>query len=170
MHGKIAQPRKGVKFDAHPQMNTEGAEAYQGHELADGSLDMKVLRALETDRALSGGKRREHDEYTIDLHDLAHLVHPTQQNAVNLGHSDRDILDKESDRGQDLMDPRLGLRNGLGSLASDENLVRVAAKGTRGTVSIGVGEARREVDGSVGGRLDMLDVLPVSATQQRLHA
>lgn len=130
---------------------------------------MQVLGSLETNRALSGGKRREHNEDTVDLHNLAHLVHPTQQNAVNLGHSDRDILDKESDSGQDLVNPRLGLRNGLGSLARDEDLVRVAAKSTRRAVSIGVREARRKVDGSVGGRLDVLDVLAVSATQQWLH-
>lgn len=88
---------------------------------------MEVLGALETNRALSGGKRREHNEDTVGLHDLAHLVHPTQQNAINLGHGDGNILDKESDSRQDLMDPRLGLRNGLGGLASDEDLVGVTA-------------------------------------------
>ena len=131
---------------------------------------MEVLGALETNRALSRGKRRKHDEDAVGLHDLAHLIHPTQQNAVNLGHGNRDILDKQSDSGQDLMDTRLGLRNGFRILPGDENLVRVAAQGTRGAVSIGVGKARRKVDRGVGGRLDVLDVLPVSATQQRLHA
>lgn len=144
-------------------------KSYQRHELTDGSLDMEVLGALETNRALSGGKRWDHDEDTVGLHDLAHLVHPTQQNAINLGHGNRNVLDKESDSGQDLVDPRLGLRNGLGSLSSDEDLIRIAAQGTRGAVTIRVGEARREVDSSVGGRLDVLDVLPVSATKQRLQ-
>ena len=134
---KLASLKKSLVVRSSTDAYNRG-KSYQRHELADGSLNMKVLGALETNRALPGSKRREHDEDTVGLHDLAHLVHPTQQNAVNLGHGNRNILDEESDGGQNLVDASLGLRNGLGGLASDEDLIRVTAQSTRRAVSIGV--------------------------------
>lgn len=60
---------------------------------------MQVLDGLHTDHALPGPQGREHDECTIGLGDLANLVHPAEQDAVNLGSGYRHVFDEESDTG-----------------------------------------------------------------------
>lgn len=130
---------------------------------------MEVLNRLHANQAVPGAKRREHDESTIGLADLPDLVHSAQQNAINLGRRDRDILGEESDTGQKLMDAELGLLDRLGRVTRDQDLGRVPTLGIGRAVTVAVRKRRREVDGRVGHRLNELDVLAVPATQELVH-
>ena len=130
---------------------------------------MQVLNRLHTDHPLSGSQGRKHDKCTIRLGDLADLVHPAEQNAVNLGSGNCHVLDEEPDTGKEFMNPELGLLNRLGRLARNQNLGRISALGIGWTVAVTPGEGRREVDGRVGDRLDELDILPVAPTQELVH-
>ena len=130
---------------------------------------MQILNSLHAHHALPGPKGREHDKSTIRLGDLADLIHPAEQDTVNLGGRDGYVLDEESDTSKELMDPELSLLDGLRSLAGDQNFGGIPTLGVGWTVAITPGEGRREVDGRVGHGFDELDVLAVTATQELVH-
>jgi hypothetical protein len=110
--------------------------AYQGHELAKRAFHMQVFNSLHTHHALPRPKGREHDEGTVRLNDLPNFVHPAEQNAVDFGGGNRDILRKQSNAGEEFVDPELGLLNALGRLARDEDLVGVPTLGIRRTIAV----------------------------------
>jgi hypothetical protein len=130
---------------------------------------MQILDSLHTHHALSGPQGWEHDEGAVRLGDLAHLVHPAEQDAVNLGGGNGHILDKESDTSKKFMNPELGLLNGLRGLARDQDLGRIPALGIGWAVAIAPGEGRGKVDGRVGHGLDELDIFAVASTQELVH-
>lgn len=53
--------------------------------------------------------------------------------------------------------------DGLGRLASDEDIVGVSALGIRRTVAIDLREWRGEIDGRAGRRFDDLDILALTS-------
>ena len=55
---------------------------------------MQVLNRLHAHHALPGPQGREHDVSAVCLGDLAHLIHPTEQDAINLGRRDGHVLDE----------------------------------------------------------------------------
>jgi hypothetical protein len=67
------------------------------------------------------------------------------------------------------MDPELGLLNSLGRLARDQNFRGITALSIGRAVAVAAGKRRGEVDGRIGNRLDQLDVLAVTATQELVH-
>ena len=67
------------------------------------------------------------------------------------------------------MDPELGLLDGLGGLARDQNLGGIPTLGVGRAVTITPREGRGKVDGRVGYGFDELDVLAVTATQKLVH-
>lgn len=62
------------------------------------------------------------------------------------------------------MKPLLRHLDGLLRITGDENVVWIPAMRIGRAITVHLREGRREVDGSPGGRLDQLDVLPVPAT------
>ncbi len=130
---------------------------------------MQILNGLHAHHALPGPQGREHDKSTIRLGDLADLVHPAEQDAVNLGGRDGYVFDEESNTRKELVDPELGLLDGLGRLARDQDLGGIATLGVGWAVAITPREGRGEVDGRVGYGFDELDVLAVTATQELVH-
>jgi hypothetical protein len=57
----------------------------------------------------------------------------------------------------------LGLADGLWGLARDEDVVGITAARIWGRVAVDLGEERRKIDGSIRGRFQELDVLPMTA-------
>lgn len=90
---------------------------------------MEVLDGLDADQALPRTQRREHDKGAVSLGNLADLVHAAEQDAVDFGRRERDVLDKQSDASEELVDAELGLLDGLRRLARDQNLGRITALG-----------------------------------------
>jgi hypothetical protein len=88
---------------------------------------MKVLNALNAHRILPGSEWGEHDERAITLDDLPHFVHSAEQDTVDLGRRDLNILHENSQTVQQFVHPALGLVDCLGILAGDEHLLGVSA-------------------------------------------
>lgn len=142
---------------------------YQGHDLADGALNMQSFASLDTNHVALACQRREQDVGAIGFKDLANFVETGKQDAVNFGRRNGDILHIQADAGNSLMKLLLGKFDGLRALARDEDVCRVTATCSRRAVSVHLGERRREVDGSASRRLNELDVLSVAAAHELVN-
>ena len=127
---------------------------------------MKTLAALDSNHVALACQGGEHDVCSIRLKDLADLVQATKQDAIDLGGGDRDVLNVEPNPLNSFVELLLCQLDGLGSLASDEDIRGVSAGRVRWAVAVHLRERRRKVDGSPSGRLNQLDVLAVAATDE----
>lgn len=144
-------------------------QTYQSHDLAYGALDMQSFAALDPDHVALACKRREQDVGAVCLENLADLVEAREENAVNLGRRDSDILHVQSNARNGLMELLLSQFNGLRAFSRDEDIRWVSAAGSRRAVTVHLRERRWEVDGGAGGRLDELYVLPVAAANELVN-
>jgi len=124
--------------------------AYQGHELPHGSLNRKALAALNSNHGALTRQRGEHDVSSVGLENLSNLVEAGEQDAVNLGSRNRDILDVEPDSRDGLVQLLLGQLDGLRGIAGDENVGGITAVRVRRAVAVHLREQRRKVYGSSG--------------------
>ena len=127
---------------------------------------MQILKSLDTDGVVPSSKRGKHDECGVCLHDLSDLVHPAQQDIVNLGIRNLNVFNVELHVFDGLVDPTLGILNGLGRFSGDEDLRWLSACSLGRHIAIHGRERRGKVNRSVGLGLNELDVLSVSTTEQ----
>jgi hypothetical protein len=143
-----------------------GGGTYKGHDLADGALDMETFVALDANKSLAGSNRREQHIAAIGLKNLANLVQAVEEDAVNLGGGDGDVLHVDPGAGDGVVNLLLGHGDGLFALAGDEDVGGIAALGVGGAVAVHLREGRGEVDGGAGGGLDELDVLALASAHE----
>lgn len=133
-------------------------ETYQGHDVSHRALYVKTLHTLDSDLVALGSKRWELDKGAVGLHDLANLVQSAKQDAINLGSRNHSILHKDSCAAYKFVDLLLCESNILWTIAGDKDLLRIPSICTGGTISVDLGERRREINRSVRSRFDQLDV------------
>lgn len=150
--------------------------ASQEHDFPHRPVGVDRLGCLYPDDVLPYTKKREHDISAMRLDDLAYLLEPTQEDAVDFGGRNADILHQAPHGEQEFVHLGLGELYRTRVLTCDEYLGVITTVGTGRTIAVHRGERRREIDGCISRRLDELDVLAVTTTDElvkgvvKLHA
>jgi hypothetical protein len=125
--------------------------AGQRHDFSNSAFHVKAFAALNSDHVALACQWGEHDVGSIGFENLPDLVQTTKQDAINFGSRNGYVFNVKSDAIDSLMEFLLGKLDGLGLVASDEDVGGITAGRVRGDVTIHLREWRREVDGGSGG-------------------
>ena len=130
---------------------------------------MENVSALHAHDASLDAEWWHQDVRAVVLDDLAHLVEALEQDGVQLSVSDHNGLHEDLCLHDQVVQTLLGAQNAFRVLTGDVDQVVRSALGPGRRVAEQAGERRREVDGRAGGRLDDLDVLAATPTNQCVH-
>ena len=143
--------------------------SYENHQFANGALDMQDISALDSNHTSLYPKWWQQDVRAIVLNNLAHLVQSFEQNCIKLSISNHHWLHKDLGGHDKIMQALFGTNDALGSFSRNIHQVIWSSLSTRGRIPKESGEWWWEVNSSVGGRFDHLDVLAATAANQRVH-